>query len=230
MLEIIIKSIKDVFDRKILFTSLIPLIIAAIFWGIVFFIFHSQINNFFVYLISHIPFIANANWIKDIVEFIGGIFIYYQLLIITSTLIVGIIADRVVDRINEKYYHLERKGFGSLIGSIGITLKYNLIFIILFIIFLPAMFIPGINILTNIILWMILIKEPVFYDSVAFYATKEEYQKLKQDKLKIFLIAFLGSLLFLVPILGIFVYIAQLILFTHFNLQKLKEFRVYNEN
>ena len=88
------------------------------------------------------------------------------------------------------------------------------------------MFIPGINVLVNIILWMILIKEPIFYDSVAFYATKNEYQILKQDKLYIFSIAFLGSLLFLVPVLGIFVYIGQLILFTHYNLKRLKELRV----
>ena len=183
MLEILIKSIKDIFDKKILFTSLVPIIIAAIFWGIVFFVFHSQINDFFVYLISHIPFISDSNWIKNIIEVIGGIFIYYQLLIITSTLIAGVIADKIVNRINEKYYHLKKQGFGSFIGSIAITLKYNLIFIILFIIFLPAMFIPGINVLVNIILWMILIKEPIFYDSVAFYATKNEYQILKQDKL-----------------------------------------------
>jgi len=162
MLEILIKSIKDLFDKKILFTSLVPIIVAAIFWGIVFFVFHSQINDFFAYLISHIPSISDSNWIKNIIEVIGGIFIYYQLLIITSTLIVGVIADKIVDRINEKYYHLKKQGFGSFIGSIGITLKYNLIFIILFIIFLPAMFIPGINVLVNIILWMILIKEPIF--------------------------------------------------------------------
>jgi len=226
MLEILIKSIKDLFDKKILFKSLVPIIVAAIFWGIVFFVFHSQINDFFVYLISHIPFISDSNWIKNIIEVIGGIFIYYQLLIITSTLIVGVIADKIVDRINEKYYHLKKQGFGSFIGSIGITLKYNLIFIILFIILLPAMFIPGINIIVNIMLWIILIKNPIFYDSIAMYASKEEYQILKNNKkTTTFIIAFLSALLFLVPILGVFVYIAQLLLFTHYNLKRLKELR-----
>jgi len=229
MLEILINSIKDLFDRKILFTSLIPIIVAAIFWGIVFFVFHSQINGFFVYLTNHIPFISGAEWIKNIIEAIGGIFIYYQLLIITSTMIVGIIADKIVDRINEKYYHLKKEGFGSFLGSMGITLKYNLIFFVLLIIFLPAMFIPGLNIFVNVILWMILIKEPVFYDSIAMYASKEEYQLLKsQNKTTTFLIAFLSSLLFLIPVIGVFVYIAQLLLFTHYNLKRLKEFRKYN--
>ena len=226
MLEIIINSIKDLFDRKILFTSLIPIIVAAVFWGIVFFVFHSQINGFFVYITNHIPFISGADWIKNIIEAIGGIFIYYQLLIITSTMIVGIIADKIVDRVNEKYYHLNKQGFGSFIGSIGVTLKYNLIFIILFIISLPAMFVPGLNIFVNIILWVILIKEPIFYDSVAMYASKEEYQSLKNNqKTTTLVIAILGATLFLIPVLGIFVYIVQLLLFSNYNLKRLKELR-----
>jgi len=226
MLEIIINSIKDIFDRKILFTSLIPIIIAAIFWGIVFFIFHSQINGFFVYITNHIPFISGTDWIKNIIEAIGGIFIYYQLLILTSTMIAGIIADKIVDRVNEKYYHLKKEGFGSFIGALGITLKYNLIFIVLFIIFLPAMFVPGLNIFVNIILWVILIKNPIFYDSVAMYTSKEEYQILKnKNKTTTLVIAILGAIFFLIPVLGVFVYIAQLLLFTHYNLRRLKELR-----
>jgi len=141
-------------------------------------------------------------------------------------MIVGIIADKIVDRINEKYYHLKKHGFGSFLGSMGITLKYNLIFFVLLIIFLPAMFIPGLNIFVNVILWIILIKEPVFYDSVAMYASKKEYQSLKsQNKTTTFLIAFLSSLLFLIPVIGVFVYIVQLLLFTHYNLKRLKELR-----
>lgn len=226
MLEIIIKSFKDLFDRKILLTSLIPIIIAAILWGIIFFIFHTQINQFVVYLVSHIPFIGNNSWVQSVVEAIGGIFIYYELLIITSVMIVGIIADSIVDRINSKYYNIEKKGFGTILESIFIALKQNLIFFILFIIFLPAMFIPLLNIFVHIFLWSILIKKPTFYDSISMYATKEEFKFLQNsNKMTIIIITFLCASFFLIPIFGIFVYIIQLLIFTHFNLQRLKELR-----
>jgi len=228
MIEILIKSLKDIFDKKILFSSLIPIVISAIFWGIIFFLFHSAINSFFVYIVSHIPFFGSNNWLKNIGEAVGGVFIYYQLLIITSVMIVGIIADAIVDRVNEKYYHLNKKGFGSILGSILIFLKQNIIFIVLFIILLPTMFIPVLNIFVNIILWMILIKKPLFYDSIAMYATKSEFKLLKQKKLQIMIISFISALLFLVPIVGIFIYIFQLLIFTHFNMKHLKEIR-YNE-
>jgi hypothetical protein len=226
LLEIIIKSFKDLFDRKILLTSLIPIIIAAILWGIIFFIFHTQINQFVVYLVSHIPFIGNNSWVQSVVEAIGGIFIYYELLIITSVMIVGIIADSIVDRINSKYYNIEKKGFGTILESIFIALKQNLIFFILFIIFLPAMFIPLLNIFVHIFLWSILIKKPTFYDSISMYATKEEFKFLQNsNKMTIIIITFLCASFFLIPIFGIFVYIIQLLIFTHFNLQRLKELR-----
>jgi len=226
MLKLLIKSIKDIFDKKILFTSLIPIIISAIFWGLVFFMFHANVNNLFVWLFSHIPFVSDGGWVRDLIETIGGIFLYYQLLIITSVMIVGLVADRVVDIINEKYYHLEKKGFGKTGESIVISLKQNLIFIILFIILLPTMFIPLVNIFVNIALWMILIKKPTFYDSISIIATKEEYNKLyTNNKFQIRLITFLGASLFLIPILGIFVYIIQLLMFAHFNMKRLQDMR-----
>lgn len=226
MIEIFIKSIKDLFDKKILLTSLIPIIIAAFFWGVVFFVFHTQIHNFILFIISHIPFIGTNNFIANLVEAIGGILLYYELLIITSVMIAGIVADKIVNRINEKYYHLKTNGFGSFIGSIVVSLKYNIMFIILFIISLPLMFVPGLNMLVHLILWVILIKEPLFYDSLAMIADKKEYFTIKKRyKFSILVLSFILAALFLIPLFGVFVYIIQLILFTHFNLNKLKEIR-----
>jgi uncharacterized protein involved in cysteine biosynthesis len=226
MVDVLMRAIKDVFDKKIFFTSLIPIVIAALFWGVVFFVFHTQINSFFVYLVSHVPFFGDATWLKDIVEAVGGIFVYYQLLILTSVLIVGLIADKIVDNINDKYYHLKKNGFGSVLGSIGISLKQNAIFIVLFLILLPTMFVPLLNIFVNLILWMILIKKPMFYDSVSMYASIDEYAMLqKNEKMSTTMISLLSASLFLVPILGVFVYILQLLIFTHFNLKRLERLR-----
>lgn len=223
MFESITLAFKDFFDRKILLTSLIPIAIAALFWGIVFFIFHGPINEMLAWLLSHIPFL-DAEWIRNIVEAVGGVFLYYELLIVTSVMLVGIIADRVVDRINDKYYHLPKQGFGTLMGSVGTSLKYNVIFILLFLLFLPAMFVPGMNILVHLFLWMILIKEPLFYDSVAMYADRESYRRLKKNyRVQIFILSLVAAALFFIPFIGVFVYVLQLLIFTHFNLKHLKE-------
>jgi len=150
MIEVILKSFKDLFNKKILFTSLIPIIIAAIFWGVIFFVFHTNISQFVSYLVSHIPFIGDKSWVHSLVETVGGILIYYELLITTSIMIVGVIADKIVDEINSKYYNLEKRGFGTVTESIFISLKQNILFFILFIIFIPAMFVPILNIFVHL--------------------------------------------------------------------------------
>ncbi len=226
MLEIISKALRDLFDRKIFFVSLLPLVVSAIFWSGFFYLWHESISLFFTYVLSYIPYIGSSEWLRKGIEAVSGIFAYYQLVILTSMMIVGLIADSIVDRVNEKHYHLKKQGFGSTKGSIFVSLRQNLIFFILFMFALPLMFIPVINVIVNISLWSILIKEPLFYDSVAMYATKDEYKRLKSQNLaQTRLLTWLGASLFLIPFLGVFVYVIQLLIFAHFNLDRLRDFR-----
>jgi len=222
--NVILKALRSLFNLKILALSLVPLIISAIFWGVVFWIFSDTIDEAISYLLSFTPF--NNESVKSIITFLGGGFVYYELLVLTSVLIVGVIADKVVDIINEEEYHLSKEGFGSLIGSMWISIKYNLIFIFLFILFLPTIFIPVVNIIVHLFLWAILIKTPFLYDSISSIATKDEYEILKQNKLDLWVISLISASLFFIPILGILVYILQLLLFIHYNLTKLKEIRI----
>jgi uncharacterized protein involved in cysteine biosynthesis len=226
VLEIILKSFKDIFDKKIFFTSLLPIILASLFWGVIFFIFIDPISHFVAYLASYIPFIGDSSWLQDGIKSIGGVLVYYELVIISSVMIVGIISDKIVDRINEKYYHNQKWGFGSVSGSVMVALRQNLIFITLFLFLVWTLFIPGVNVIIHIFLWSVLIKKPNFYDSLAMYATKSEYKILqKSDRLKTTLLSMIGASMFLIPIVGVFIYVVQLLIFSHFNLKRLKILR-----
>jgi len=220
----IIKAFKSLFNLRILMLSLIPLVISAIFWGVLFWIFSDKIDAGLSYILDFTPF--NNETLRNIITFIGGGFIYYELLVLSSVLIVGIIADKIVDIINDNEYNLSKEGFGNIVGSIWISLKYNILFIFLFILFLPTLFVPILNIIVHLFLWAILIKTPFLYDSISSIATKDEYQKLKQNKIDLWSISLLSASLFFIPILGILVYILQLLIFIHYNLSQLKEIRI----
>lgn len=225
MLPVFAKSIKDFFDIKILLVSLLPITGAAVLWAVVFYVFSSQIDSALGSLLGTVPFLDN-DWVRSSIELVGGVFIYYQLLIVTAVMIVGIIADWVVDRVNTKSYYLEKRGFGSLFGSILISLKSNVLFMVLFVLFLPLMFVPLVNVFVNLILWVILIKTPLFYDSLAMYATREEYRILKKsNRWSTFTIALASASLFLIPVVGVFIYVLQLLFFTNYNLQRLAKIR-----
>ncbi len=223
MSKILIKSFGDFFDKKILLLSFVPVFISVVFLGIIFFIFSDSINQFFVWIVGHIPFVS-GDFLSSIVQGILGIIIFYELVLVMSVLFVGFIADSVVDRINKKHYHLKKLGFGTFLGSMAKAVKSNILFIILFIILIPTMFIPFLNVLIHVFLWLVLIKSPMFYDSLAFYATKDQFERIKKsNRFQIWVLSFLAASLFLIPIFGIFSYVLQLILFTHFSLSRLQK-------
>ncbi len=223
MLKLLIRSLKDAIHPKIIFYSLIPMALSAmILWGI-FSVFEGTIEVYILKFSSYIPFVPDE-WIENIAESFIGIFIFYQFWIMLALILVGVISDQVVDFVNNRYYHLEKRGFGSMIGSVIVALKSTVIYMILFIITLPLMFIPILNFIVQILLWMVMLKAPMYYDACAFFASKEKFKTIeKKNRGELRFVTFISSLLFLIPFLGVLLYIVQLIMFTHFSLSKLKE-------
>lgn len=220
-MPVLAKSFRDFLNFRILMISFVPIMGAALFWGCVFYLFSDQIDALLVSWLGRVPFM-NTEWAVDAVELIGGLVIFYQLMIATAVMIVGLIADGVVDRINARRYQLARTGFGSLSGSIWTSLKSNTLFILLFVLFLPLVFVPVINIAVQLWLWMLLIKKPLFYDSLAMYANREEYTRLlKADRGQTFVITLAAASLFLIPLIGVFIYVLQLLFYANYNLQRL---------
>jgi hypothetical protein len=223
MIALVVRSFKDFLHPKILLLSLVPFVLASIFLGILFYLIHTQIAGFFPLIASYIPFVS-AQWVQGISESFLGAFIFYEFWVMLALVFVGLISDKVVDTINNKYYHLEKKGFGSMTGSIFCALKSNTLFLLLFIITSPLLLIPGMNIFLHVLLWMVMLKAPMYYDACAFYATKEEFEMIKKKhKSELRLITFLSACLLLIPFVGVFLYVLELIMYTHFSLSKLKE-------
>ncbi len=223
MIALFLKSVKDFFDPKIIFYALIPILLAGLLLGGLFYLLHTQIVGIFVTAASYIPFVS-PEWLQRISESFLGVFIFYEFWIMTALVLVGLISDKVVDRINDKYYHLEKKGFGTMAGSIIAALKSNILFILLFVITSPLLLIPGVNILLHILLWMVMLKAPMYYDACAFYASRSEFKMIKKRYIGgLRFVTFVSASLLLIPFVGVFLYLLQLIMFTHFSLSKLKE-------
>lgn len=223
MIDLLSKSIKDFIHPKILLYSLIPIILSGLVLTGLFYLLHTQIEGYFITIASYISFVS-AEWVQKISESFLGFFIFYEFWIMLALVFVGLISEHVVDFINKKYYHLEKKGFGSTSGSIMIALKSNALFLLLFIITSPLLLIPVVNIILHVLLWMVMLKAPMYYDACAFYATKKQFKEIKKKhKSGLRFITLLSASLLLIPFLGVLLYVLQLIMYTHFSLSKLKE-------
>jgi hypothetical protein len=225
MIDALLRTLKDFWHPKVLLLSFIPLLLSAALLGAIFYLLHTQIEDYFVIIAGYIPFLSEE-WVQKISESFIALFIFYEFWIMLSLIFVGVIADRIVDFVNERGYHLKKEGFGTMWGSILQALKSNLLFFVLFIFSLPLLLIPVVNIAIHLLLWMVMLKAPMYYDAAAFYATKEEFKKIKTSyKGELRLITLLSAALLFIPFIGVLLYIFQLMLYTHFALTKLHHIR-----
>jgi len=224
--RILLLSINDFFTKRVLILSLVPALFVILFWSVVFLFFHTHISEISSHLIAYIPF-ATADWIKSIASMVLMILFFYQLVLMTIILSLGLISEKIVLAINEEHYSLKLEGDHSLSGVLTTSLKTNTIFLLLYILLLPTFFIPGINVAVHLFLWSILLKQPLLYDSAAIFANRDEYEHLLHaNRWSLRVLSVLLSVLFFVPPIGAFTTIFQLIVLTHYSLARLKQSRV----
>jgi hypothetical protein len=208
----------DLFDSKIIKYSFAPLFLSILFWGIVFYFFSDNIVNLVYSYISYLPFGESIN---NILSSVGStivlMFLYYEAVILSIGVFSSFFVDKITKRINEKYYNLPVKET-SLIEGIWVSLKGVLNFLIFFILTFYLLFIPVVNIFYQVFLWSFAIKKPLVFDSSALFCDYKEFEK--QNNLKIWSLIFVTSFIYFIPLLSFFGYTLQLIIMTHYVLNK----------
>jgi len=208
----------DLLDSKIIKYSFAPLFLSILFWGIVFYFFSDNIVNLVYSYISYLPFGESIN---NILSSVGStivlMFLYYEAVILSIGVFSSFFVDKITKRINEKYYNLPVKET-SLIEGIWVSLKGVLNFLIFFISTFYLFFIPVVNIFYQVFLWSLAIKKPLVFDSSALFCDYKEFEK--QNNLKIWSLIFVTSFIYFIPLLSFFGYTLQLIIMTHYVLNK----------
>ena len=97
------------------------------------------------------------------------------------------------------------------------TLKDTGIFIAASIIAFPLLFVPVVNFIVQIALWVWLIKDTFAYDTASLFVKDLTKEKLKEHQLAIWGISTLGALFNFIPIFNIFgPYFSELSMFYYF--------------
>lgn len=95
-----------------------------------------------------------------------------------------------------------------------VALRDAILYIVLTILCFPLLFIPFVNVLTQMFLWAWLYRDANFIGTCKLICTNKEYQKYKTHKFTIWSIAIFSSILNFLPVLNIFApFFAQLMAF-----------------
>jgi len=212
--------IKDLFNTKILKYIVAPFFISLIFWGVVFYFFSDNIVNLVMFYVSFLPFTESINKIiANIGSFIILVFLYYQLVIISLGFFSSFFVEKIVKYINNKYYHLPEKKI-NLIEGVVVSLKGIVQFLLIFAFTFYLLFIPIINIFYQLFLWSIANKKALVFDSASLFCDYKEIEK--RYNINIWILVFITSIIYFIPIISLFGYAFQLIIVTHFILKKCK--------
>ena len=191
----------------------------AIFWAVVIFASWPTLSQKIEYYLTLLPFQTVAEGIAWLL----AIHIIYNLFLISEYFVVFLFREPYIAALLEKHYPdcsitdsgLRAKAFGRLTRD-------TLLYIPLFLLLLPLIFIPVANFLATWFLWAWLYKESAFLGVCSLLCDDGVYSELREHKGIFFLISLLSALLNFIPIISIFTPFFVFTLYFHWIMEERK--------
>lgn len=204
---------KDVilFVIKIGFISLaLTLLFVWNMWGV--------LTNIIASYLSWIPW----EWVQTSGASVATLLLTYMLFIMMVSLLTSLYSEKLLISLAKKRYpDVPVVGSADITTSILLTLKASIVFLVLFIITLPLLFIPVFGQVLVLYLWSVLLKEPTIYDVGSLFINDKKI--LKEKKKKTSILAMIAALFNYIPLVNIFAPVFAQILFLHHILKKENE-------
>lgn len=210
MHQIITKSIQDILSINVILFVLkmgvLSLILTLLMtWGL-----WEPISTFLSSYLSWIPW----DWVQTTGASVAALIFAYMLFIITVSLLTSLYSEKLLIALAQKHYpDVPVVGSAKIGTSLMLTLKASVIFLLLFILTLPLLFIPVLGQVVVLYLWSVLLKEPTVYDVGSLFI--DDRKRLKEKKKRTGLLAMVASLFNYVPLVNIFAPVFAQILFLH---------------
>lgn len=210
MKTVILKSLRDIlsppvimFVLKIALLSLgSSLLLSWLLWDVLIGLIHAYL--------TWIPW----EWLNTIVASLASVVVAYTLFIVMVSLFTSLMSEKLLMKLAKRHYpDIPATGSAEIKTSLLITLKASLIFLGLFIVLLPLLFVPILGQAAMLYLWSILLNAPTVYDVGSLFISDKN--RLKEESKKSRITAMIGSLFNYIPIVNIFAPVFAQILFLH---------------
>ncbi|WP_457749457.1 EI24 domain-containing protein [Sulfurimonas sp.] len=206
--NILALSIKDLFTKKMLMYSLMPFVISMLILYILFFIVaglgvdqlttmeiqstQTTIQNGIPHTESFQATLAGTgimkflmssaltSWIATFLIYTIGGFMTLYASIFVALLVIGFLTHAILKEIHYRHYQdVAMIGYSNAAEGIFLTLKWMLVMIVLFFVFIPLYFIPVVNIIAFNFPLYYFFHKMMIYDVSSAICTKEEAMKIR---------------------------------------------------
>ncbi len=192
--------------------SVVTILLIALFWTLFAFFNWDLIFHEVQKILTWFPF----QTLQAGVAALLAIMIFYNFFIVSLALVVLVYRRPFLETLQLRdypdatpLYSVTKRRF------VSVAVRDVFIFFVLLILFYPLFFVPFANMLLQVFFWAWLIKESYFLSASSLYASEEEIRRLKKHGLVMWTIAFVASILNLVPVINILSPFFAQIMFFH---------------
>lgn len=182
------------------FFSLWIVIGSAVVWGVIWIFNSAYIYHQFVQLLTWLPF----ETIQATLAFITALYLIYSGVIFTLLFVVSSFSEAYISGIEIELFLYEEVITDNEFKSFKYTLRDTGIFLVVSILAFPLLFIPVLNIVVQVGLWVWLIKDTITYDAASLIFKDVSPKKLKPHNRSFWVISVVAALFNFVPILNVF--------------------------
>ena len=232
MIEALSRAFRDLFQFRILWIVLWPIVVSALMWfalGVVFW------EVFSDWITSGLTVVGIKTWLEGIepqwiansIQAIAHLILFVPLVFITALVITALFAMPMLIRIvsEREYPQLERKNGGSIGGNLLNALLAICVFVSIWALTMP-LWLVGIGVIIPFIAAAYLNQRLFRYDALAEHASHEEMRELfSVNQSSLWGLGLLTGLAQFIPILNLFAPVLSGLAFIHFGLERLKSLR-----
>ncbi len=187
---------------------------SAIVWAVVWFFKGDDIYHKFLDLLNKLPF----ETIEKGVGYFLALYILYNAIIVTMVFIANIFSKPLINSLYTENIK------GHTIKTVGYTIKDTLIFLVVSLLLFPLLFVPILNLLIMIALWVWLVRDTFRYDALSLLGDKIDKDMLKEHNKASWIISLIASLFNFVPVLNLFgPFFGEIAMFEYFKEQHNKK-------
>ncbi|MDX8385569.1 MAG: EI24 domain-containing protein [Gallionella sp.] len=232
IIKTIARAFRDLFQFKVLWIVIWPLLVAVFSWLIIGVVFWDTFSEWIASGLAAIgvqPWLdgLEPRWVANTIQGIAHIFLFVPLVFISALLItavfgmpalIALVADRDFPQLN-------RENGGSVAGNLLNAMLAVVIFVAIWIVSLPLWFI-GVGVAIPFIAAAYLNQRLFRFDALAEHASSEELQELfARYQSSWWGLGLVTGLLQFVPILNLFAPVLTALAFIHFGLDRLQDMR-----
>jgi hypothetical protein len=186
--------------EKYVSLSLVIGIGSALFWAIFWFVEGELIHGKFTELLTWLPF----ETIEKSISYLFALYLIYNAIVVSMLFVINLFSEPLLKHIEAEFFKEDEVKTDNMFNAIGFTIKDIIKFAILSLLSFPLLFIPFVNFIVQISLWIWLTKDTIGYNSASLAFGKVEPEKLKKHSIALWFISFITVIFNFIPIFNIF--------------------------